>query len=63
MSLIHATAIVDAKAQLDASVQVGPYSIIGPHVKVDAGTTIGAAQVAKAEIGRASCRERVFRAV
>jgi len=42
MSLIHATALVDAKAQLDASVQVGPYSIIGPHVKVDAGTTIGA---------------------
>jgi len=41
MSLIHPTAIVDAKAQLDASVQVGPYSIIGPHVKVGAGTTIG----------------------
>jgi UDP-N-acetylglucosamine acyltransferase len=41
MSLIHATAIVDAEAQLDASVQVGPYSIIGPQVKVGAGTTIG----------------------
>ena len=41
MSLIHPTAIVDAKAQLDASVQVGPYCIIGPHVKVGAGTTIG----------------------
>jgi UDP-N-acetylglucosamine acyltransferase len=32
---------VDAKAQLDASVQVGPYSIIGPHVNVGVGTTIG----------------------
>ena len=41
MSLIHPTAIVDAKSQLDASVQVGPYSIIGPNVKVGAGTTIG----------------------
>ena len=41
MSLIHPTAIVDAKAHLDASVKVGPYSIIGPHVKVGDGTTIG----------------------
>jgi UDP-N-acetylglucosamine acyltransferase len=38
---IHPTAIVDAKAELDASVSVGPYTIIGPHVKVGAGTTIG----------------------
>ena len=42
MWLIHPTALVDAKAKLDASVQVGPYTIIGPHVKVGAGTTIGA---------------------
>ncbi len=41
MSAIHATAIVDAKAELDSSVTVGPYTVIGPHVKVAAGTTIG----------------------
>jgi UDP-N-acetylglucosamine acyltransferase len=42
MSRIHSTALVDAKAQLDSSVEVGPYTIIGPHVQIDAGTTIGA---------------------
>jgi UDP-N-acetylglucosamine acyltransferase len=41
VSAIHATAIVDAKAELDSSVTVGPYTVIGPHVKVAAGTTIG----------------------
>ncbi|MEY2654395.1 MAG: acyl-[acyl-carrier-protein]--UDP-N-acetylglucosamine O-acyltransferase LpxA, partial [Pseudomonadota bacterium] len=40
-TLIHPTAIVDAAAQLHASVSVGPYSIIGPHVVVGEGTTIG----------------------
>jgi UDP-N-acetylglucosamine acyltransferase len=39
---IHATAIVDPKAQIDSSVSVGPYTIIGPHVKIGAGTTVGA---------------------
>jgi UDP-N-acetylglucosamine acyltransferase len=40
--LIHATAIVDPKAQLDSSVEVGPYSIVGPHVSIGAGTRVGA---------------------
>ncbi len=40
-TLIHPTAIVDAGAQLHASVSVGPYTIIGPHVVVGEGTTIG----------------------
>jgi UDP-N-acetylglucosamine acyltransferase len=42
MAQIHPTAIVDPKAELDASVSVGPYTVIGPHVKVGAGTTIAA---------------------
>ncbi|MEO6291541.1 MAG: acyl-ACP--UDP-N-acetylglucosamine O-acyltransferase [Burkholderiaceae bacterium] len=42
MTQIHATAIVDARAQLDDSVSVGPYSIVGPHVQIAAGTRIGA---------------------
>jgi UDP-N-acetylglucosamine acyltransferase len=41
MANIHPTAIVDSKAELDASVQVGPYTVIGPDVKIAAGTWIG----------------------
>ena len=37
---IHATAIIDASAELDSSVEVGPYSIIGANVKIDAGTRV-----------------------
>jgi len=37
---IHQTAIIDPSAQLDSSVEVGAYSVIGPNVKVDAGTRI-----------------------
>jgi UDP-N-acetylglucosamine acyltransferase len=40
--LIHSTALVDPKAQLDSSVEVGPYSVIGPHVCIDSGTRVGA---------------------
>ena len=42
MSLIHPTALVDPKAELDSSVSVGPYTVIGPDVNVGKGTTIGA---------------------
>jgi len=41
MPRIHATALVDPKAELAADVDVGAYSIIGPGVKVGAGTVIG----------------------
>jgi UDP-N-acetylglucosamine acyltransferase len=41
-SLIHPTAIIDPKAQLDSSVSVGPYSVIGPQVTIGKGTTVGA---------------------
>lgn len=41
MSLIHPTAIIDPAAQLDASVRVGPYTVIGPHVRIGGGTEIG----------------------
>ena len=41
MTKIHATALVDPQAQLDSSVEVGPYSIIGPHVQIGAGTRVG----------------------
>lgn len=38
---IHPTALVDAKAELAEGVEVQPYSIIGPHVRIDSGTVIG----------------------
>lgn len=41
MALIHPTALVDPKARLDASVEVGAYSIIGPDVTIGAGSKIG----------------------
>ncbi|WP_332814939.1 acyl-ACP--UDP-N-acetylglucosamine O-acyltransferase [Ramlibacter sp.] len=39
---IHPTAIVDPRAQVDASASIGPYSVIGPEVKIGARTTVGA---------------------
>lgn len=42
MSRIHATAIIDARAELAADVEIGAYTVIGPDVRIGAGTTIGA---------------------
>ena len=41
MYLIHPTAIIDPKAELDSSVKVGAYTIIGPNVQIGAGSEIG----------------------
>ena len=41
MSLIHPAAIIDPKAELDSSVKVGAYTIIGPNVQIGAGSEIG----------------------
>ena len=49
---IHATALVDPGAALDASVEVGPYAVIGPHVRIGAGTTVHAySHLDAAEVG------------
>ncbi len=45
--MIHQTAIIDHTAELDSSVTVGPYSIVGANVKIDAGTVIGSHVVVK----------------
>ena len=42
MTAIHPTALVDGKAELDPSVTVGPYAVIGAAVRIAAGSTIGA---------------------
>jgi UDP-N-acetylglucosamine acyltransferase len=41
MTKIHPTAIVEKGAWLDEDAEVGPYSILGPHVKVGRGTWVG----------------------
>ncbi|CAN5320645.1 acyl-ACP--UDP-N-acetylglucosamine O-acyltransferase [soil metagenome] len=42
MSRIHPSAIVDAGAELADDVEVGPFSIVGPAVRIGAGSRIGA---------------------
>lgn len=41
MATIHATAIVDPRAQLDDDVEIGAYSIVGPNVSIGRGTKVG----------------------
>lgn len=40
--MIHSTAVVDASANIDEGVSIGPFSIIGPDVNVGRDTVIGA---------------------
>jgi UDP-N-acetylglucosamine acyltransferase len=40
--LIHPTAVVDRRAELDSSVDVGPFAVIGPKVKIGPRTRVGA---------------------
>ena len=38
---IHPTAVIDPKAELDSSVEVGAYAVVGPDVRIGAGSKIG----------------------
>ena len=40
MPRIHPTAVVDPKAQIHESVEIGPYSVVGANVTIGAGTVI-----------------------
>jgi UDP-N-acetylglucosamine acyltransferase len=42
MARIHATALVDAQAELGEDVEVAAYAVIGAHVRIDEGSRIGA---------------------
>lgn len=55
-SLIHSTAVVDAKAELGVEVQIGPYAVIGPHVVLHDKVVVGAHAVidGRSEIGNDS---------
>ena len=44
---IHPTAIVDPQAELDSTVEVGAFSMIGPGVRIDAGTRVASHVVIK----------------
>lgn len=39
--MIHSSAIVDPKAEIDTDVEIGPYSVIAANVSIAAGTVIG----------------------
>ncbi len=56
---IHPTAIIDPKAQLHPTVEVGPYVVIGGQVKLGEGTTVGphAVIVGDTTLGK---RNRIF---
>ncbi len=45
--MIHPTAIVADGAEIDSSVEIGPYSVIGDDVEIDHGTWVGAHVVIK----------------
>jgi UDP-N-acetylglucosamine acyltransferase len=45
MSKIHPTAIIEPGAQLDESVEIGPYAIIGAQVTIGAGSSVGSHSV------------------
>jgi len=38
--MIHSTAVIDKKAEISTSVKIGPYSVIGPNVKILKNTVI-----------------------
>jgi UDP-N-acetylglucosamine acyltransferase len=46
-SKIHSTAIIDSKAEIDSSVEIGAYSIVEAGVRIDANTRIGSHVVLK----------------
>jgi UDP-N-acetylglucosamine acyltransferase len=40
MTKIHETALVDRHAEIDSGVEIGPYSIVGAHVKIGKGSRV-----------------------
>lgn len=64
MTSIHPTAVVDEEACLADGVEVGPYSVVGPHVTLGARTKIGSHVVIEGhtEIGE-NCSVHAFAAL
>jgi UDP-N-acetylglucosamine acyltransferase len=59
MTEIHATAVVDPRAELAAGVRVGPYAVIEADVRLGAGCEVGAHAVVK-RFTTLGARNRVF---
>ena len=50
--MIHKTAIIDPKAKISSSVEIGPYTVVGPNVEIASGCTIDRGSVGDTEIGK-----------
>jgi UDP-N-acetylglucosamine acyltransferase len=59
MALIHPTALVDSNAQIAESVEIGAYSVVGPHVAIGANTRIGPHVVIEGHT-RIGCDNNIF---
>lgn len=59
MAQIHPSAVVDSRAELADDVVVGPFSLVGPHVRIGAGTVLRSHVVVE---GRTTigCRNTIF---
>lgn len=57
--MIHPSAIIDPSARLDSTVEVGPFTVIGPDVEIGPGTRIGSHVVVKG-ITRIGANNRIF---
>ena len=62
--MIHSTAIVSPKAEIESDVDIGPYTIIGDNVFIGSGTTVGSHVVIEpyVTIGQ-SCRVFQYAAI
>ena len=47
MARIHHSSIIDIRAELDEDVEVGPFCMVGPHVRIGAGTVLESHVVVK----------------
>ena len=56
---VHATAIIDAGAELGDRVTVGPYAVIGGHVRIGDDTDVGSSVLLDGHTS-IGCRNRVF---
>lgn len=60
--LIHSTAVVDAGAELDAGIEIGPFAVIGADVQIRSGTRIGSHAVLRGPL-RIGHDNRIFQFV
>ncbi len=59
---IHPTALVDSAARLASDVEIGAYSIVGPHVEIGAGSRVGSHAVITGHT-RIGMNNRIFQFV